>query len=153
MAAASQQIDRNHKVINSNEAFVTSKTIAFDGSAGNGAQGTANLFTVSGDVLVQLVGACTESLAGASATISVGITGNTAGLIAVTTATNITNGVGWNDSTPSTVELLVNSATPRLLVNGPDIFATIATANITDGTVKIYCLWRPLSTDGSIVAV
>ncbi len=33
---------------NTNEANIVTKTIAFDGSAGNGAIGAVNLFTVTG---------------------------------------------------------------------------------------------------------
>lgn len=147
---ASQQIDRNHRTVNSNEAFLARKTVSFDGTAGNGAVGTVNLFTVTGDVLAIVFATCSENLAGATATIEAGISGNTAGLIAQTTATNINVNESWTDATPTTIEALATS--PRIIAQGADIIATIGTANVTDGTLNFYCLWRPLSTNGNLIA-
>jgi hypothetical protein len=148
-AQAQQDIDRNHKVIGSNEAFKESKAVAFTGAAGLGAQGTVSLFTVTGTVLMSLFAVCSENLAGASATIEVGISGNTAALLAQTTATDIDSGEVWIDNAPATVEALPSS---RILAAGTDVIATVATADITDGTLTFYALWRPLSDDGLVEA-
>jgi hypothetical protein len=148
--AAAQDRDANRQVISSNEAFIARKTVAFDGAAGNGAVGTVNLFTVTGDVLVILFATCSEDLVGATATIVAGIAGNTAGLIGSTTADTIDTGESWTDATPTTVEALVTS--PRIIAAGADIIATVGTADITDGTLNFYCLWRPLSSNGAVVA-
>jgi hypothetical protein len=133
----------------SNESNLATKTIAFDGTAGKGAQGTATLFTVTGDVLVQAFATCTEDLAGASATISLGITGNATALIAATTATSIDVNMGWRDTTPSTNETLATSST---ILQARNILFVVATADITDGTLNFYVLWRPLSSGASVVA-
>ena len=66
---------------------------AFDGATANargddgGTSDPLTLFNVTGDVLVRIYGVCTVALTNATATISVGVTGNTAGLIALATAT------------------------------------------------------------------
>lgn len=145
---ASQQIDRNHKTVNSNEAFITSKTLTFDGTA-VGDVGTDALFTVTGAVLLNIIGVCTEDLAGATATLEVGVSGNTAALLAQTTATDIDNGEVWVDTAPATVETLPSV---KVIGGGQDIIATTATAAITDGTITFYCLWRPLNSTSKIVA-
>lgn len=148
-STAVQDTDGNGKVIGNNEAIKVSKSVAFSGAAGNGAVGSVALFTVTGEVLVTLFAVCSEDLAGATATIEAGVSGNTAALLAQTTATDIDNGEVWIDNAPATVEALPS---PRILTNGTDIIATVGTANITDGTLKFYALWRPLSDDANLVA-
>lgn len=131
------------------DGIIVSKTRAYTGAAGLGAQGASTLFTVTGDVIVNVFAVCTENLAGATATIEIGISGNTAALIAQTTATEIDLGEVWVDNAPATVEALPGA---KILTNGTDIIETIATADITDGTVIFYCAWRPLSQDSNLVA-
>lgn len=130
------------------------KTVAFDGTSGNGAIGTVALFTITGEVMYRLVAYCTEDLAGATATISVGTTGNTAVNIAVTTATNIDSGEIWYNATPvvGTATVTETNLPYFLNVNGNDIFATIATANITDGTVVFKLYYTPLNSSSTVVA-
>lgn len=135
---------------------IASVTAEFDGGTTNargdhdGTGDPATLFTVTGDVLVVVFAKCTEDLAGASATIEVGVTGNTAALIAQTTATDIDNGDVWRDSGPAVGAEALND--PIAIVGGLDIIETIATANITGGELTYYCLWIPLSADGNVVA-
>ena len=58
----------------------------------DGTSDPTTLFTVTGDVLVRIYGVCTTTLVGA-ATIEVGVTGNTAELLAqVANATTIAAG-------------------------------------------------------------
>ena len=81
------------------------------------------LFTVTGDVLVGIYGVCTTLLAGATATLSVGVAGNTAGLIALTTATDIDANEIWLDTTPSVGLDTSDALTYFIVVNGLDINA------------------------------
>lgn len=134
------------------KGLIARKTRVFDGTAGKGAQGASTLFTVTGAVVADVFAVCTTNLAGALATVEVGIAGNTAALIAQTTATDIDSGEVWNDATPATVEVLSNS-TGKIIGNGQDIIETVATADVTGGSVTYYCLWFPLSEDGNVVAV
>ncbi len=149
------QRDASFAPIYGNHAFVTSKSMAFAGGTENdpgdydGTGNPATLFTVTGTVLVTVFGVCSEDLVGNTATVEVGITGNTAALLAQTTATDIDNGEVWIDTAPATVEALPST---YILTGGTDIIQTVGTANITDGTITYYCLWRPLSSGASVVA-
>jgi hypothetical protein len=131
------------------KGLVASKTLAYTGASHLGAQDATTLFTVTGDVIVNIFAVCSEDLAGASATVEVGIAGNTAALIAQTTGTTIDVGEIWATTSPATVLALPSE---KILMNGTDIIQTIATANVTDGTLTYYCLWYPLSSDASVVA-
>lgn len=144
---AAQQIDANYRTINSNEAILSESTWTFVAGT-TGAVGAHTLFTVTGNVLVQVFAVCDTSLAGATATVEVGTANNTAALIAQTTATDIDDGDNWVDATPE-VEL---SALPgSFIVNdGADIVLTVATAAVSAGVMDFYCIWRPLSSDGNL---
>jgi hypothetical protein len=109
----------------------------------------ATLFTVTGDVLAIVFAKCNTLLEGASATIEAGITGDTAAIIAQTTATDIDEDEIWQDATPETG---IATLSARVIVGGADIIETIATANITAGVLTYYCLWSPISADGNVVA-
>lgn len=104
------------------------------------------LFTVTGDVIVRLWGVCTVDLAGATATVSVGVTGNTAALLALETATEIdANGI-YVSATQVIGTVALSSVTgPFVIANGLDIIETVATADITSGNIYYICLWRPVS--------
>ena len=135
--------------------LIASKSMTLAGGTTNdpgdydGTGNPASLFTVTGDVLVQLFAVCSVNLAGSSATIEAGISGNTAALIAQSTATDIDAGHVWIDATPGSVQGL---PTAQILTGGTDIIQTVATANITAGALTYYCIWSPLSSDGNVVA-
>ena len=62
----------------------------YDFSVDGGAQTTFDILTITGDVLLCVVGLCQTLMnSGGAATIELGITGNTAVLIAQTTATGL----------------------------------------------------------------
>lgn len=112
------------------------------------------MFSVTGTVLVRVFGICTVDLAGATATIELGVTGNTAALIAQSTATDLDAGELWKDTSPELgVDTLANLPGPFIIADGADIIETIGTANITSGNVKYICLWRPLSPNGKVVGI
>lgn len=144
---AVQQIDRNHKTINSNEAIVTAAPWTFV-TGTTGATGAHTVFTVTGDCLVTPFATCSLDLTGAG-TIELGVAGNTAGLLAqIADATTLDAGEVWVDATAGTgVKAL---PTTKVLAGGVDIILTIGTTAITAGVVKFYCLWRPLSSDGKV---
>ena len=155
--AASIDRDGNRQVIDAPLPFLVTKSMTLAGGTTNdpgdynGTGNPATLFTVTGDVLVIIFATCQTNLAGLNATIEIGISGNTASLIAQTTATDIDDGKSWIDATPLTVEG-IDVGSPKILVDGTDIIQTVATANITTGALVYYCFWRPLSSDGNIVA-
>lgn len=115
-----------------------------------GATGATTLFTVTGDVVVRVFAKCTSDLtSGGAATLEVGISGNTAALIAQTTATGIDSGEIWQDTSPASVMALAGQFT---LVGGTDIIQTIGTTTVSGGTLTYFCLWAPISSDGNVVA-
>lgn len=144
---AVQQIDRNHKVINSNEAILLESQWTF-AAATTGAVGAHTLFTVTGSVLANVWGECSTDVTG-SGTGEVGVTGNTAVFIAQTTGTAIDAGEVWQNATPTVgVGAALGNAKP--VTNGLDILLTIATDTFTAGVITFYCLWRPVSSGSKI---
>lgn len=140
----------NYSGLNSTEKIVTLAA----GLNGNGDfDGTGNpstIFTVTGTVVMKLYAICTTDVVGASATLSVGVLGTTAGLIALTTGTNIDVGEIWHDATPdSGVEN--DTVAPEKIVNS-DVILTVGTANATGGVIKFICLWKPVTINGNVVA-
>lgn len=132
--------------------FKASKTIAFTGAANLGAIGNVPLFTVTGEVLINaIVAFCTEDLAGATATLALGVTGATALFIAATTGTDIDLGEFWVDTVPDPNGVALPAAVKEIVITD-NIVGTVATAAISDGTIRWDCYWRPLSSDGLVVA-
>ena len=141
--------DANATAIQDPAGMLVNKTITY-AAATTGATGASTLFTVTGDVIVSVFAVCSSDLtSGGAATIEVGIAGNTAAIIAQTTATGIDSGEIWKDDAPATVETL---PTEYILTGGADVIQTIATDTITGGVLKYYCFWRPLSEDANVVA-
>jgi len=111
---------------------------------------TETLFTVTGEVEVLLSAYINTAVTSAgSLTLEAGIAGATAGLIAQTAVANLTINKMWIDATPA---VLVSKPSWKIIANGGNIIHTIATAAATAGAVTYYCWWRPLSTDGKVVA-
>lgn len=145
------QRDANWRTVQSNEAYMVKKTVTFAAVAGQGAVGTVAVFNVTGDVLLNVFATCSSDLTSAgAATVEVGLAGNTAGLIAQTTATAIDTGEVWTDATPTTIEALPTS--PRIIAAGADVIITVGTADVSGGVLSFYCLYRPLSDGASVVA-
>jgi hypothetical protein len=124
-------------------------------TADGGAAAAFTIFTVTGDVLVQVFGLCQVLLdSGGAATVELGIAGNTAALIAQTTATDLDAYETWQDAAPEPNPGDVVTAMGAFFVvaNGADIIMTIATADLTAGDLDFHCFWMPLSVDGNVVA-
>lgn len=148
---ASQDQDANFNPIGGGLPFTARKTRTYTGAAGLGAQGATTLFTVTGSVAVRVFGACTTDVVGAG-TLEVGISGNTAGLLAqIADATNLDAGESYIDATPATLEA-IDFSSGFIIANGQDIIETIGAADLTAGVVLFACVWRPISTDGLVVA-
>lgn len=123
-------------------------------AADGGAQGAFTLFTVTGTVLVHVFGVCqTDMDSGGAATIELGIAGNTAALIAQTTATNLDQYETWQDNSPEANPGAVDlTARSFVITNGADIIMTVGAADLTAGVIDFYCLWSPLSSGATVVA-
>jgi hypothetical protein len=161
---ASMDRDANRQVITGDYPFRTKRTITFAGGTTDawgddgGALDDSAIFTVTGLVFAKLVAVCTTNLTGDTATIEVGITGATAIFMPTETATQIDAGQIWlNDAGNATYAIVGEEQAaadnmPEYLLNGNDIILTVKTANVTAGVLDFYCLWRPVSDDGAVVA-
>jgi len=120
-----------------------------------GAAQAYTIFTVTGDVLLQVFGICNIALtSGGAATIELGVSGDTAAFVAQTTATALIANEVWLDATPTlTKEILDPAAIPRtwIVAAGQDVIFTIGTTTLTAGDVDFYARWSPLSADGMVV--
>jgi len=116
--------------------------------------GTGNpytLFTVTGNVMMHVFGIVNTSLTGATATVSVGVTGNTAALIALETATEMDAG-GIYVSATQAVGAARLGGQPFIVADGLDVIETVGTEDITAGQIDYYCLWIPLDAESSVVS-
>jgi len=130
-----------------------SKTVALTGAnfLGELDQPTISIFTVTGEVLILvLVPFCTETLASAGGgTLALGITGSTSLFVAATTASTIAINKFWVDATPDANGIALPAALINIVVTD-NVIATVATADITDGTIRFDCWYLPLSSDGLV---
>jgi hypothetical protein len=145
------------------EGLVTKKTITFLGGTtdawgdDSGALDGGVVFTVTGLVFARVLATCSTSLEGATATIEVGISGDTAIFLPTETATQIDAGQIWvNDAANGTYIIVGEEEAaadnlPKYLLNGNDIILTVKTSNVTAGVLDLYCIWTPISEDGSVI--
>jgi hypothetical protein len=121
----------------------------FDLGVTNRAAGAHTVFTVSGLVMIEFcAGYCREDLVGATATASVGVAAETAGLIPLTTVVDIDIGELWVAAAPAGA---IDSAITLQCVSS-NVILTVGVATITDGLLDIICIWRPLSLNASLRA-
>lgn len=154
IAATSFSRDANFVPITT-RGLIATKTIAFDGTAGNGAVASPNvaLFTVTGTVWFSAFGVCSEDLVSAGGgTLALGGLTGAQSIIANTTATTIDSTEVWLDTTPAKLRPVTGAIEQGQISNGDNIIATVGTADITDGTITFYCIWVPISSDGNVVA-
>jgi hypothetical protein len=141
------------KLVNSRQFYLVRGNYNFTDDTG--AQAAYTIFTITGDVLLQVFGVCDVALtSGGAATIELGVSGNTAVLIAQSTATELILNEIWHDASPTTtVEALDIDGTRTFVVTGgQDAIFTIGTADLTAGDIDFYGFWTPLSADGNVVA-
>lgn len=116
----------------------------------DGTGNPATLFTVSGVVEARIFGVCNTLLVGSSATLEVGVTGNTAAIIAQSTAENIDANEIWLSTSPGLgAQALTANST---IISNLNVIETAGTANITAGQIDYYCIWRPLSDGATVTA-
>jgi len=151
---ATIDLDGQGRSIDAPLPFVTSKRITFIGGTTNAIgdyDGTGDPFTifnVTGDVMCFVVGICKTTLVG-GATLEVGVTDNTAAILAqISDATTLVENEAWHDATPTLAEAM--TARYHFIGGGLNIIGSIGTANITAGVIDFYCFWRPLSSDGLV---
>lgn len=111
---------------------------------------TQILFYVTGEVECYLVGYIdTGVTSGGALTLEAGNSSDNSGLIATTAKGNLAVGNIWVDATagrlrPKPQEVVIS--------NGDSIAHYINVASATGGAITYYCWWRPLSSNGNVVA-
>lgn len=133
---------------------VVHKTVTFTGAAGAGAAGAVSLFTITGRVhVVSIVPYCSTLLTetGGTATLALGVTGSTALFIAATGATAIDAGEFWVDTSPDLAGIAIPAALKDVAI-AANIIATVADADINAGVIAFDVYYRPLTSDGALVA-
>lgn len=152
-----QPIDSNgYPVMDTTWGQKLDKVMTFAGGTANdpgdydGTGNPATLFNVKGVVRMRILAKCTVNLVGAGATLEVGTALSTAGLIAQSTATDIDANEIWHDATPdSSIEATTVLAEKVVSQN---VIQTVATANITAGSITYSCIWYPLSENAMVTA-
>ena len=131
------------------------KTITFTGAANLGAVGSSPLFDVTGEVMVAfIVPFCTTSLVenGATTTMALGVTGNTALFIAASEPEDIDVNEFWQAVAPADVGGVALVAALQDILVSADILLTIANDTVTAGVLEITVYYWPPSDDGKGVA-
>lgn len=123
---------------------VLRKSITFAAGSGTGDVGTVAAITTTGTCLISAMNLhCTTDLTSSGGTISFGITGDTAALIPVTTASGIDAGLNWTDAEPRKIADPIGP-----IVISDNLLFTIATAGITAGVIEIEIVYDSLSGNG-----
>jgi hypothetical protein len=144
--------------LQANSLRLVRKTVTFTAAAYEINTAVA-VFTVTGDVAVRVCGRVTtavEADAGADGTISLGVEDNVAILapVVICNETNFAAGDIWADATTTKeADVMENGGNLVVIGNGEDIEINVLVEDITAGVMQLYCEWKPLSTDGSVVAV
>ncbi len=122
----------------------------FDGGTTNshgdlgGTNDPYTIFTVTGTIMVRAIwGICNTTLTGATATISVGVVGGVAGLIALETGTEIVAGGIYVSATEVVGVGLTADTGGVFAINSLDIDEEPLTANVTGGQIDYYVIWAP----------
>ena len=121
-----------------------------------GGHAAYTIFTVTGDILLAIVGLCQIALtSGGGDTIELGISGNTAVLIAQATGTDLDQYETWQDvgpeANPGIIDLFGGSR-QFVIANGADVIFTIGGGDLTAGDIDFHAFWMPRSLDGGLVA-
>lgn len=115
--------------------------------------GTADpytIFKVDGDVVISdFFGIVNVAVVSASdtGTLEVGVTGNTAKLIAQTTAgsgTLVAGDIIVDAGGEAGIDVNAHSGAKHYISDGTDIIETLATNNFNSGQVDWYCIYAPL---------
>jgi len=152
------------KSLTNDQPTVTALTAAFMLAGGLGYQmvrkavvfnntvGVVDLFTVTGDVIVRIVGVVKTGCASAlGCNASVGIAGAAVNIIALTDITLMAAEEIWHDNTPDSEIENLSVLQERIISDGNDVILTLS-AQADSGAITFYCLYTPLSANGLVVA-
>ena len=113
--------------------------------------GTVALFTVTGDVFVNIVPVITTTLVpNTAANVRMGVVGNTDAMISDSVSTDLVARGIWVDQTPDFEIESTERIRGYIITDGNDINLTLS-AQVNSGAITFYCFWSPLSGDGNVV--
>lgn len=116
---------------------------------------THEILTVTGTVRVRMIIECTENIADADNTgmIQLGVAGATDAFIGATTGTAIDANDLWYDTTPTTTyDTTSTCLIDKVVTGGVDIGYEISTTDFTNGELKFYVWYEPISSTGAVTA-
>ena len=116
----------------------------------NTGAGAVSLFTVTGDVFVNIIVVITTNIASAaSANIQLGVVGYTDAMIVDTLSTDMDAREIWNDSGITNEIENLDSIRKYIITDGNNIILTLDD-QVDSGAMTFYCFWSPLSNDGKV---
>ena len=114
--------------------------------------GTLTLFTVTGDVIVQIVPVITTDLVpNTSANARLGVVGNTDAMIVDSDVDDLDARGIWVDQTPDNEIEPLDRIRDYIITDGNNIVLTLD-AQVNTGAITFYLFWSALSADGNVVA-
>lgn len=114
--------------------------------------GALTLFTVTGDVVVELIPVVITNVTSvASANIRLGIIGATNAIITDTLSTELDAREIWISTGPDSEIEPLESRRSYIIAGSNDIILTLS-AQVDAGAITFYCFWSPLSVDGNLIA-
>lgn len=132
-----------------------SKSVTFTGAANLGQAASATTyFTVTGQVeIITIVPYCVLTLVDGTntATVSLGVTGIVELFIAATQSTLLATDEMWDGTSPTDKAIAIPAAFKNIAISD-DIIVDCLTENTDGGALRIDLYWRPLSSDGLVVA-
>ena len=147
MLKMGNELQRQHRSIAGRGEFSVSKALTFSNDSG-----TVTLFTVTGDVEVRIVPIVKTNVAsGAAGSIELGVSGDVDAMIVSTLGTDLDANEIWNDASPTSNIEALDTSRDYIISNGDDVILTLS-AQIDSGAITFYCVWRPLSSNGNVVA-
>ena len=126
--------------------------LSFTGAAGFGAQGLHTIATVTGQVEIKFpMVYCSEALAGALATIDLGVTGLETQFFGANVATDVALGdwIPAGGDQPTIADYGGTSGTERYALSA-NIILDVDSADITNGQLDFFVWFRLLSAGASL---
>lgn len=136
----------------------TTTVTTVDGSVTPWTIAAHRLFTVTGVVKIEEIFAIVDETvvegAGADNTCSIGIAGAVSSMIGATAGDDLVTNDIWATTTGNSIPNYTKLATDeQFIVKDTDIdLDVLGTNSITDGTLTLYCTWKPISVGATLVA-
>lgn len=135
--------------------YKATKSITFAAGTTGLAGAQTDIFTVTGEVeIVSIVPFCTTLLeeSAATPTLSLGVAGSVALFVAATDAVDIDADEFWVDTDPDAYGVAIPALCKNVAITANVVCKVAGTNNISAGVIRFDVYWRPLSSDGKVVA-